>query len=225
METTVEDTSTPTDRYKAAFRESKPADTKATKALDVALDIRKFEIDLYWKRAAYFWAFTGAAFAGFLAVFTGRESEFRSPALLLVASLGMVFSVAWYFVNRASKFWQAYWEGHVDLLEDEVMGPLYKTGFVPPTTLLDLHAAYPFSVTRINQLLSLYFVVVFAGLVVHTLLTYEPLGNHANAVFPVTCTGAALFAVWALFHYGRTLSVDRNLYAVQRKTTISRFDP
>ena len=31
---------------------------KAEKALDFALDIRKFEIELYWKRVTYFWAFS-----------------------------------------------------------------------------------------------------------------------------------------------------------------------
>ncbi|MGH8568044.1 MAG: hypothetical protein ACREXU_08475, partial [Gammaproteobacteria bacterium] len=30
-------------------------------------------------------------------------------------------------VNRGSKFWQENWENHVDLLEDQIMGPLYKT--------------------------------------------------------------------------------------------------
>ena len=30
-------------------------------ALEHALDIRKFEIELYWKRAAYVWAFIAAA--------------------------------------------------------------------------------------------------------------------------------------------------------------------
>ena len=38
-----------------------------TKALERALDIRKFEIDLYWKRAAYFWTFIAATLAGFIA--------------------------------------------------------------------------------------------------------------------------------------------------------------
>ena len=32
------------------------------------MDIRKFEIDLYWKRAAYFWAFIAATFAGYFAL-------------------------------------------------------------------------------------------------------------------------------------------------------------
>ncbi|EIJ8446517.1 hypothetical protein LJP04_004306, partial [Salmonella enterica] len=39
---------------------------KNEKALTYALDIRKFEIDLYWKRASYFWAFIAATFAGFI---------------------------------------------------------------------------------------------------------------------------------------------------------------
>jgi hypothetical protein len=35
-------------------------------ALKYAHDIRKFEIDLYWRRAAYFWTFIGAAFAAYV---------------------------------------------------------------------------------------------------------------------------------------------------------------
>ena len=34
-------------------------------AIDVAFDIRKFEIDLYWKRAAYYWTFIAATFAAY----------------------------------------------------------------------------------------------------------------------------------------------------------------
>ncbi|MGN6729091.1 MAG: RipA family octameric membrane protein [Rhodanobacteraceae bacterium] len=36
---------------------------KVRAALDHALGIRKFEIELYWQRAAYFWALIAAAFA------------------------------------------------------------------------------------------------------------------------------------------------------------------
>ena len=35
----------------------------------IALDIRKFEIDLYWKRAAYFWTFIAAAFGAYFLMF------------------------------------------------------------------------------------------------------------------------------------------------------------
>ena len=35
---------------------------KRKKALKQVLDIRKFEIELYWKRATYFWTFIAAMF-------------------------------------------------------------------------------------------------------------------------------------------------------------------
>ncbi len=99
---------------------------KAEKALELALDIRKFEIELYWKRATYFWTFIGAAFAGYALVYKTSDGD-GSWLLLVFSSLGLLFSVAWYLVNRGSKFWQNNWERHVDLLEDQVIGPLYKT--------------------------------------------------------------------------------------------------
>ncbi|MGC9946768.1 MAG: hypothetical protein ABSF64_10410 [Bryobacteraceae bacterium] len=48
-------------------RESLP-EGKRKEALEHAMDIRKFEIDLYWKRATYFWTFIGASLAGYAAV-------------------------------------------------------------------------------------------------------------------------------------------------------------
>ncbi|TQP38712.1 hypothetical protein FLM09_19635 [Vibrio cholerae] len=40
-----------------------PYSQKNKLALDYALDIRKFEIELYWKRATYFWALIAVALA------------------------------------------------------------------------------------------------------------------------------------------------------------------
>ena len=61
------------EEYRARFAEpqtprtqdaSKEADTQAGE-LAFAADIRKFEIELYWKRATYYWTFIAAAFAGY----------------------------------------------------------------------------------------------------------------------------------------------------------------
>ncbi|WP_442777331.1 RipA family octameric membrane protein [Sphaerotilus montanus] len=90
---------------------------RAEKALDLALDIRKFEIELYWKRATYFWTFIAAALAGYAVVYKDGESNSNAWLSLLFSSLGLTFSTAWYLVNRGSKFWQNNWERHVDLLE------------------------------------------------------------------------------------------------------------
>ena len=117
------------EEYKRAFGLSELNRKNPEKALEFALDIRKFEIELYWKRATYFWAFIAISLAGFGSLLAAKEirCDEKGEALLTASCLGLVFSVAWYFVNRASKLWQENWEKHVDLLEDEVIGPLYKT--------------------------------------------------------------------------------------------------
>jgi lipopolysaccharide export LptBFGC system permease protein LptF len=60
--------------------------TKSKKHIDAlnhALDIRKFEIELYWKRAAYFWTFIAAAFAGYFLLLNFRRSKFTPPTIPL----------------------------------------------------------------------------------------------------------------------------------------------
>lgn len=53
------------EEYLAHFAGDGRAHQRQVKALEQAHDIRKFEIDLYWKRAAYFWTFIAATFAGY----------------------------------------------------------------------------------------------------------------------------------------------------------------
>ena len=143
----------------APEKAAKDADTRAGRALAYALDIRKFEIELYWKRATYYWAFIAAAFAGY--ALTYKTAADHEPWLsLLFSALGLVFSVAWFLVNKGSKFWQNNWERHVDLLEDMTLGPLYKVVATNRERNF-LTAAGQFSVTKINQLLSLFVTLVW----------------------------------------------------------------
>jgi hypothetical protein len=209
-------------KYTASFAGEPKGNTKAAKALELALDVRKFEIDLYWKRATYFWAFTGAALAGYVTVLTSKNVEDRSDALLIVSCLGLIFSVAWYFVNRASKFWQANWEVHVDRLEDEVMGPVYKTLLQDRASFWRFLASYPFSVSRINQLLSLIIVFVFAGLVVKTLKQYYVLTKDWE-FFPTACVVLTLAAIAVLYLFGRTGETDRKVALYRRSTEITEY--
>lgn len=184
-----------TNEYKARFAEPQPphnkddlkeADTRAGRALAYALDIRKFEIELYWKRGTYFWAFIAAAFAGY--ALTHKTTDPDSWLSILFSALGLVFSFAWYLVNRGSKFWQSNWERHVDLLEDMTLGPLYKV--VAVTT--DNSAGNPltspaqFSVSKLNQILSVFVVAVWLLLFVRSLLpisTNLPPDPYKLAVF------------------------------------------
>jgi hypothetical protein len=120
------------DDYKQSFGLGSPPDkAKAEAALELALDIRKFEIGLYWQRAAYFWALIAAAFAGYFAILSADKLTDKEYLAYIVSCIGLIFTWAWFLVNRGSKYWQENWENHVDMLENDVVGPLYKNGFTP----------------------------------------------------------------------------------------------
>ena len=151
-----------------------PTKKKRKRALEYALDIRKFEIDLYWKRASYFWVLIGAAFVGYTAVFTQNDIAHKNEISLFLACLGLVFSCAWYSVNRGSKFWQENWENHVDMLEDEFMGKLYKTVLRTheDKRFWKLSSASPISVSKTNLLVSLYVVFLWFALLAYSVSEY-----------------------------------------------------
>lgn len=139
---------------------------KIEEALKMALDIRKFEIDLYWKRATYFWTFIGAAFAGYFLLVSNTVHPEEKIPILIVSVLGFLFSFSWYLVNKGSKFWQNNWERHVDYLEDKVMGPLYKIVTNPKkNNFLNPITEYPLSVSKINQLLSFIVTLIWTVLI------------------------------------------------------------
>ncbi len=156
--------------------------TVREKALTVALDIRKFEIELYWKRAAYFWTFIAAAFAGYFAI---KDGEFGN--LFVVTCLGFIFSLAWYFVNCGSGSWQRNWEAHVDLLENDIMGPLHKTLINRGSyNFWNLAEPFPFSPSRINNILAVSVTVVWSFLILRTL-------KKALPDFALPFSGTAIF--------------------------------
>lgn len=153
--------------YEALFSRKIVNGTKwREEALKCALDIRKFEIDLYWKRAAYFWTLIAASFAGYFALQNVEPSKRNEPSIFVITCIGFVLSFAWYLVNRGSKYWQENWERHVDVLAEKVIGPLYRTTLSREEwwSVLKPHGAFPFSVSRVNQTVSLFITVLWAGL-------------------------------------------------------------
>lgn len=131
---------------------------KREKALERAWKNRDFEIELYWKRATYFWTFLVATFAGYFVVISRPEVAKAFPqAELVVTSLGLVFSLAWHFVNKGSKKWQENWEKHIDMLEEEVTGNIYKT-------VLDKTS---YSVSGINLVVSFFVFIIWLFLTAH----------------------------------------------------------
>jgi|SRR5579871_3445620 len=116
-------------------------------ACNRAHQIRQFEIELYWKRATYFWALQLIAFTAL--GFVLKDGEVKSRGLLLVAdTVGVITAFAGYLTACGSKFWQENWEAHVDMLESE-MGTRLTQVIMCPKSLPQ------FSVSRINQSLLL----------------------------------------------------------------------
>jgi hypothetical protein len=88
----------------------------AEKYFDVASDIRKFEIGLFWQRSLFFWGFIGAAFVAYATLGTDNQAK------LLVSCFALVCSVAWTLLNRGSKYWQEAWEQKTERKERDVFG-------------------------------------------------------------------------------------------------------
>jgi hypothetical protein len=91
----------------------------ARSRLDLAVDTRKFEIELFWKRAFFFWGFIAAAFAGYGVLHQAHATDLA----LAIACFGLVCSVAWTLVNRGSKYWQENWEQKVNRATMSSTGP------------------------------------------------------------------------------------------------------
>jgi hypothetical protein len=212
-------------------------ESRGENALKTALDIRKFEIDLYWKRATYFWTFLTLTLGAYFTVMLSKVDRIdiglylkiedsnqlaqKHEALLLLSCLGLVFSVCWYLVNRASKYWQENWEKHVDLLESSNQGPLYRT-VLHNEKMRWWHplGAFPFSVSKLNQTLSLFISGLFVILLWSTVNRfYYPLSQLR--AFPIAVLLLTLFALLILVWRGQTSRKNSGLTAWRREAGIT----
>lgn len=168
------------DEYLNEFKgKSIDSDEKHFKAYEKAWDARKFEIENYWKRTTYFWAFQIISFTGYLAVlnsaFYNLEPVKNPEVLFCIITIGYLTSTSWALINIGSKFWQRHWEKHIDMLEDGVTGPLYKTIYAHKTTRT-------FSVSKINEMISRYFVLIWILLGLKYFIDHLTLWNSTNNI-------------------------------------------
>lgn len=116
--------------------------------LTKAWDTRNFEIELYWKRANYFWLFQVPAFSAYFVLNKDNNLNSTPDEIFVIICLGMLFSTAWFLINKGSKAWQRHWEIYTDLLEIKYFGPLYRT----------VNHTNTFSVSKINEIVSFAFI-------------------------------------------------------------------
>lgn len=140
---------------KTGFEESKAVTNYERSAREAALkrshEIRQFEIELYWKRATYFWLLQAAVFTALGLIWKDDAKKIPEIVPVALAALGLLTAAAGWFSAQGSKFWQENWERHIDMLEDEFEGKLHKTAWIG-------EMGVRWSVSNINDRLILFFV-------------------------------------------------------------------
>lgn len=202
-------------------------DEQRKAALKIALETRKFEIEMYWKRATYFWAFTATTFAGYFALLSSENIQTLRPYLILISFIGFMFSLGWYFVNRGSKFWQENWESHLSELEINEQGPLFSIIKTPQESFRNLKGHYPFSVSKVNQNLSFIITLVWAGIfiasLVSTLSSYSIIENLSCPWFLAVITGAIILAIIVLAIISKKFFKHSKSFAADKYANNSEF--
>lgn len=108
---------------------------KIEEAYNKAHDIRKFEIELYWKRSTYFWTFISVlvAICGVVSAAFLKDGKFPTELrsfLFCTSILGYFISLHFLITCVSGKQWQENWERHIDILESYFAGNLYKLNLV-----------------------------------------------------------------------------------------------
>jgi len=176
-----------------------------------AWEAKNFEIDNYWKRANYFWAFQVASFAGYFSVLSSKSYTDSPQVLYFLVCIGCITSLAWTFTNKGSKTWQRHWEIHVDMLENEITGPLYKVITDPKT----------FSVSKINEIVSRFIFVIWIILAIkyytdHSTFLYNKTSEIDYQIWLSTLT-TIYFIGAMIFGYGRGRFGNRRVKFYKRK--------
>lgn len=176
-----------------------------------AWEAKNFEIENYWKRANYFWAFQVAAFAGYFAVFSGDIYTDSPQVLYIVICIGAVTSSAWTFINKGSKTWQRHWEIHVDMLENEITGPLYKIVTTQKT----------FSVSKINEIVSRFVMTIWVVIAVKYFISHLTMKwcgfQNIDMLVVLSTTVTIYFIASMYFGYGRGRFGSRKVRFYSRK--------
>lgn len=170
--------------------------TQVKAAYEKVWEIRNFEIDKFWTRAAYFWGFIVLIFGGYISVITSSKNLAVPHLDLFLLCLGLLFSLAWLLVIRGSKCWQENWESHIDMLEDFISGPIYKT--------IHYGGRPFFSVSKLNETMAIAVLLVWVALFFQHLHSQYSFGVcNIDWITTTAVFGTVLLAVVMLLGYCR----------------------
>ncbi|WP_207425056.1 hypothetical protein [Pedobacter sp. SYSU D00535] len=204
------------DQFEQVMPVNQSARTERWKELiEKAWKVRDFEIELYWKRANYFWLFQVPAFGGYFLINKNSisgELSAKPDELFVITCLGITFSTAWFLINKGSKAWQRHWEEYIDLLERKYYGPFYQTVSTDRT----------YSVSKINEIISSAFIgvwILFAFQFLSSEGYFETYSNDISTLNPMIAF-SAFFTILAIvsmkFGFGRGYFGERRIRMYSR---------
>jgi hypothetical protein len=117
---------------------------------DKVLELRKFEIENFWKRTLFFWGTIALIYAGF---FNSNLKDYQ----IVIPLIGLLFNLIFSFSTRGSKYWQEHWETMAIVYENELKFSLFSHDtqrLVNENSKSILTKPYRFSVSKLTMLLS-----------------------------------------------------------------------
>lgn len=165
------------DKPETSLKPPKPLEDDVLELYKIAVDTRKLELDLFWKRSGFFWGFLAVTLAGYFAVKDVPHIR------LILSHVGVVASFTWWMVNRGSKYWHENWEAMVRLLEGNEPGLFGQTAHLQEKGTF---GAASYSVSRITIFFSAYMMWLFIGLALNELvLKYFKESKFLNQAAPL----------------------------------------
>lgn len=171
------------------------------KILEIAADVRKFEIGLFWQRSLFFWGFIAAAFVAYAALAKDPDKDLA----FAVACFGFICSVAWTLGNRGSKYWQEAWEKKVKSVEKEVLGTMlfHKIELIEPK---GIWGGRRYSVSKLAIALSDFTTLIWILLAAKAFPSL-PVLHQAAAVSTIVAVVTAAYVI-AMLTLGRSSPPD-----------------
>lgn len=118
---------------------------------DKILELRKFEIENFWKRTLFFWGTIAIVLAGYFG------SKVDEKYLIFISLIGLLYNVIFSLSVRGSKYWQEHWETMAVIYENELDFDLFKSetsNLIYKNSKHFTTSPYRFSVSKLTMLLS-----------------------------------------------------------------------
>lgn len=169
---------------------------------DKMLDLRKFEIENFWKRALFFWGTLA------LVLIAYSKNDLGHKYQPIISFIGLLYNIVFSLSLRGSKYWQEHWEvmatayenkNNFSLVNEASYEPNFKSFFTYP---------YRFSVSKLTMLLSdstvLMWFMLWLKDIISLALSKDQLKDHLFANLYVILFHVVILIYWAFFFsYGK----------------------